>query len=87
MRKSETFTAFNPFPQFWLEHREASRNWLALGVMLAAWNLTNDDALSAPRRPEPLRRYDYVSVRAVQRMADEPRGRDASSRHKSVKVL
>jgi hypothetical protein len=87
MRKPETFTAFNPFPQFWLEHREASRNWLALGVMLAAWNLTNDDALSQARRPEPLRRYDYVSVRAVQRMIDVPRSRDALERHKSVKLL
>jgi hypothetical protein len=87
MRKYESFTAFHPFPQFWLAHREASRNWLALGVMLAAWNLTDDDALRATRRPEPLRRYDYVSVRAVQRMADEPQGRDLSERHKNVKVL
>jgi hypothetical protein len=87
VRKSKNFTTFNPFPQFWLEHREASRNWLALGVMLAAWNLTNDDALSEAHRPEPLRRYDYVSVRAVHRMTDEPQGRGASDRHKSVKVL
>jgi hypothetical protein len=24
--------------QFWSEHREASLNWLALGLLLAAWN-------------------------------------------------
>jgi hypothetical protein len=87
MHKPGTFPAFNPLAQFWQEHREASRNWLALGVMLAAWNLTNDEvAKSAARRPEALRRYDYVSVRAVQRMADEP-SRGASDRHPSVKML
>jgi hypothetical protein len=51
MHKPGTFPAFNPLAQFWQEHREASRNWLALGVMLAAWNLTNDEvAKSAARR-------------------------------------
>jgi hypothetical protein len=45
-------------------------NWLALGLLLAAWNASNNDAGdSARRRPEVLRHYDYVSVRAMQRMA------------------
>ncbi|HXC22715.1 MAG TPA: hypothetical protein VNV13_14615 [Steroidobacteraceae bacterium] len=50
--------------------REAALNWLALGLLLAAWNASNNDAGdSARRRPEVLRHYDYVSVRAMQRMA------------------
>jgi hypothetical protein len=50
--------------------REAALNWLALGLLLAAWNASdNDAATSARRRPDALRHYDYVSVRAMQRMA------------------
>jgi hypothetical protein len=50
--------------------REAALNWLALGLLLAAWNASDNDAGgSARRRPEVLRHYDYVSVRAMQRMA------------------
>lgn len=30
--------------QFWLEHREASLNWLALGLLLAAWNAADKEA-------------------------------------------
>lgn len=29
--------------RFWAEHREASLNWLALGILLAAWNVSNND--------------------------------------------
>jgi hypothetical protein len=53
---------------------EASLNWLALGLLLAAWNAAGSDAANAPdgaaarpRRPEALRGYSYVSVRAVNR--------------------
>jgi hypothetical protein len=57
--------------------REAALNWLALGLLLAAWNASDNDTGAALRprpealrpRPEALRGYDYVSVRAVQRMA------------------
>jgi hypothetical protein len=50
--------------------REAALNWLALGLLLAAWNASDNDAGgSARRRPEVLRHYDYVSVRAMQRIA------------------
>jgi hypothetical protein len=50
--------------------REAALNWLALGLLLAAWNASDNDATaSARRRPDALRHYDYVSVRAMQRMA------------------
>jgi hypothetical protein len=50
--------------------REAALNWLALGLLLAAWNASDNDAdTSARRRPNALRGYSHVSVRAMQRMA------------------
>ena len=49
--------------------REAALNWLALGLLLAAWNASdNDAATSARRRPDALRNYDFVSVRAANRI-------------------
>ncbi len=30
--------------QFWSQHREATLNWLALGLLLAAWNACDNDA-------------------------------------------
>ncbi|MGA2708042.1 MAG: hypothetical protein ACLQJ0_09695 [Steroidobacteraceae bacterium] len=30
--------------QFWSKHREATLNWLALGLLLAAWNASDNDA-------------------------------------------
>jgi len=54
--------------QWWAQHREASLNWLALGLLLAAWNASdNDTAAQLRRRPEALRGYSSVSVRAAQR--------------------
>jgi hypothetical protein len=54
---------------FWSQHREVSLNWLALGLLLAAWNAADNDSSDAPRRPEALRGYSAVSVRAVERSA------------------
>lgn len=55
---------------FWTSRREAALNWLALGLLLAAWNASdNDAAANVRRRPEALRGYDYVSVRAANRIA------------------
>jgi len=60
---------------FWTLRREASLNWLALGLLLAAWNASdngafdNERAATTRRRPEALRGYSYVSVRAANRMA------------------
>ena len=52
----------------WNQHREASLNWLALGLLLAAWNATeHEHSTVSQRRPETLRGYTYVSVRAAQR--------------------
>jgi hypothetical protein len=57
-----------PNSNFWSQHREGSLNWLALGLLLAAWNAADDGgtALKA-RRPDSLRGYTQVSVRAAQR--------------------
>jgi hypothetical protein len=52
---------------FWSARREASLNWLALGLLLAAWNASDNDGADARRRPEALRGYSYVSVRAAHR--------------------
>lgn len=51
----------------WSLRREATLNWLALGLLLAAWNAVDDS--SVQRRPESLRGYSYVSVRALTRSA------------------
>jgi hypothetical protein len=59
---------------FWSAHREASLNWLALGLLLAAWNASDNDAAATARpRPDALRGYTYVSVRAAQRVASVER--------------
>jgi hypothetical protein len=50
---------------WWAQRREASLNWLALGVLLAAWNASSNDAAQAWRRPPALRGYSTVSVRAA----------------------
>ena len=58
---------FNQPGTFWIQHREASLNWLAFGLLLAAWNVAGDDSSGAGRRPDALRGYSSVSVRAAQR--------------------
>lgn len=45
---------------------ERSLNWLALGLLLAAWNAADDDA-RAVAKPPALRAHAFVSVRAVAR--------------------
>jgi hypothetical protein len=52
--------------ELWWQRREAALNWLAFGLLLAAWNAA-DDAGPAARRPPSLRGYNQVSVRAVER--------------------
>jgi len=61
----------HPAGSFWSARREASLNWLALGLLLAAWNASDNDAAIA--RPQALRGYSYVSVRAAQRVASVER--------------
>ncbi len=57
----------SPSGAFWTSRREASLNWLALGLLLAAWNATDHD--ESLRRPEVLRGYPFVSVRAANRVS------------------
>jgi hypothetical protein len=58
-------TALRAARRAWIQHREATLNWLALGMLLAAWNAVDEDAPRMPRRPEVFRGYAYVSVRAA----------------------
>lgn len=58
------------YAPFWSARREVSLNWLALGLLLAAWNATdNDAAANSHPRPEALRNHPYVSVRAAHRVS------------------
>jgi len=52
--------------QLWSQRREAALNWIAFGLLLAAWNAADDAQPPAPR-PQALRGYPQVSVRAVER--------------------
>ena len=65
MQTSNLRTNFAPPGGLGWSRREASLNWLALGLLLAAWNAADNDAGAA--RPPSLRGYSYVSVRAVAR--------------------
>lgn len=58
-------------PQVPWPKRDATLNWLALGLLLAAWNAA-DDAGAVRRRPQSLRAYSFVTVRAVTRCAIAP---------------
>ena len=62
-----TIGPFAPRRPFWELHREASLNWLALGLLLAAWNAAGDDSSRIDRRSGALRTYPCVTVRGVQR--------------------
>jgi hypothetical protein len=66
MRASSSRRVAGMPDQLWSQRREAALNWLAFGLLLAAWNAA-DDAEPATRRPEALRGYSQVSVRAVER--------------------
>jgi hypothetical protein len=66
MRTSISTPAPGMPAQLWSQRREATLNWLALGLLLAAWNAV-DDGESASRRPPELRGYAHVSVRALTR--------------------
>jgi hypothetical protein len=67
--------------KFWSEHREASLNWLALGMLLAAWNAADGDgssgdiqdkrntAAAMAHRPSSLQSHSFVSVRTARRSA------------------
>ena len=51
----------------WSEYRDSSLSWLAIGVLLAAWNACDDDPPPAiGPRPGVLREYPVVSRRALE---------------------
>jgi hypothetical protein len=77
MRESNPRRAAGLPDQLWSQHREVALNWLAFGLLLAAWNAA-DDAQPAARRPEALRGYSQVSVRAVERSTVMNRAADSS---------
>ena len=58
-----------PLSAFWTLRREATLNWLALGLLLAAWNASDNDAaremygLCDPR-PEALARLIRYCLRS-----------------------
>ena len=73
---------------WWSQRREASLNWLALGLLLAAWNASDDtQAIPLPPRPDALRGYSSVSVRAATLHASAIPGDFLSKGHKIVNVL
>ena len=75
---------------WWSQHREASLNWLALGMLLAAWNAAdNAPAPQTRRRPEELRGYAFISVRAANIHSAELRRehRAHAGIHESVNIL
>jgi hypothetical protein len=63
-----TPSLFTSHKKSWWEYREASLNWLALGLLLAAWNAAdNEVSVTSAQRPASLRGYSSISVRAAQR--------------------
>jgi hypothetical protein len=60
-----------PRASCWSSRREASLNWLALGMLLAAWNASDNAAAANVRRPDSLRGYAFVSVRAANRITPQ----------------
>jgi hypothetical protein len=73
---------------YWTTHRETSLNWIALGLLLAAWNASDDDASDSRQRPESLRGYSQVSVRAAIGHSAKLRTTSVSAKgHKSVNDL
>ena len=72
--------------QLWSQRREAALNWLAFGLLLAAWNAA-DDGPAAKRRPESLRGYSQISVRAIARARATCSADGGPICNKSVKSL
>jgi hypothetical protein len=46
---------------FWAEHRESTLNWLALGLLLAAWNAADSESASN-LAPQPKLAKGHKSV-------------------------
>ena len=60
--------ARKPQDSYWSLNRETTLNWLALGMLLAAWNASDNESVpTSPSKPDALRSYSHVSVRAANR--------------------
>jgi hypothetical protein len=86
MRQSNSRKVAGLPEQLWSQHREAALNWLAFGLLLAAWNAA-DDGEAVRRRPESLRGYPQVSVRAIARSGGPAALGCASICNKSVNAM
>jgi hypothetical protein len=75
MRQSNSRKVAGLPDQFWSQRREAALNWLAFGLLLAAWNAA-DDGEAVKRRPDSLRGYSQVSVRAIARTGQMQRWKE-----------
>ncbi len=76
--------------KLWSQHREASLNWLALGLLLAAWNAADDDAgETRPRPPVAARLFVRVGARGDAQCGDRSVAarKFLSKGHKIVNVL
>ena len=51
----------------WYQIRsESARNWLAFGLLLAAWNFSDNDAVrTAANKPVSLQKHSLVTVRSA----------------------
>ena len=68
MNHSTAQAAHASLPVLWDSRGEATRNWIAFGLLLAAWNSVDDAVAGQSReRPDALRAYSHVSVRAARR--------------------
>jgi hypothetical protein len=73
MNSNTCNAALHLAPLDWVWRCEAARNWLALGLLLAAWNAADGDQTpNLGQRPPSLRGYACVSVRALQRTQTAP---------------
>jgi len=62
-------------------HGEGALNWLALGLLLAAWNLSNDDAIRTQHDAGPARPGSgVVTVRTLGSASAVGRGGPGSAR-------
>lgn len=54
-------------PHPWFEMRnESARNWLALGLLLAAWNFCDNDAVgTVTDKPPSLQKHAVITVRSA----------------------
>ncbi len=59
-------TSHHPTHPWFALRSDGARNWLALGLLLAAWNFSDNDAVTTTaNKPAPLHKHPLVTVRSV----------------------